>query len=419
VVQDAPDRYFAGPPQYPVEIKGTLLQPGQGSTVTISSELSNVYDVDIYTFRLMNGQSVTVDIEAETQFGRDFAIIDVGIYNGDLESIATVWTEADDTLPASDQADPYYTAQAVFAMPGHDQVIDPDPDNDGLATYYVVVTQKSDSSMDVLQEVPYQLTITTTAPQTVIDSPPSQLVWLAFDGATADFLADADNFTSLDVDRPAFSAADFDLENMRPGLIAAIKARIEQIYFEAGLDVVGLDDQGNPDTTETTGEIQFVLDKPEFGAVYSTVIFGGKISDGFFGLAESVDRHNSDREDMAVVMTREMARNFIMWMDDDDDVRFNQTVQILANTGAHELGHILGLEHSREMDTDEPNNIMGYYWTNYNEQMTMLEPQQFEERTSFMQFSERFYGFNYRQPGFQNEIDILLRNIGSGTPLGQ
>ena len=128
---------------------------------------------------------------------------------------------------------------------------------------------------------------------------------------------------------------------------------------------------------------------------------------GLLGIAENVDRHNSIRDDMACVFTEEFGNMYRAdgllpyVLDDDPDVRFDQVVTMLANNGAHELGHILGLEHATEWGTAEPNNVMGY-----NEH---LIDQEFEPRNVYW----------YQEPGFTDEIDMLLRNIGSGTPMGR
>ena len=391
---DDPDLYFHNHPDWPFSVAGTLLEPGHAGAVVIDSELGNSGDLDIFTFRLEEGQQITVDVEADTLFGRDDIGITVGIYNGDLESISTVSNVGgEDVLTAPQQADPVYTAQAIFNMLNHDGVVI-DPDVAGLGTYYVVVSiDLFETEVSLDEQIDYRLSITTTEPETV-ETPASQLVWLAFDGAEAEYLNTVDAFGPQEIQRPAFDAEVYDLGGYQNTIIQTVAQRIEQVYRDAGLG---------------ENEIEFTLTKPDSNEVFSTVIFGGRLPvSGLLGLAENVDRDNSDRSDSAVVMTDEMALFYRQIMEEDVDERLDQTINLLANVGAHELGHILGLEHAIEVDTLEPNNLMGYH-----DPLGDLELQEFEERNSFVLFGASL------QPGFSNEIDMLLRNIGSGTILGE
>ncbi|MBN1764720.1 MAG: hypothetical protein JW860_05635 [Sedimentisphaerales bacterium] len=424
---DVDELYYYNYDEWTFTVEGPLLVPGEAGEVVIDNvALHNFADTDVYSIQLMEGQWVTIDIDADVLFGRDTIVVDVGIYNGDLEVIATINGITDDAL-ASQAMDPAYMAQAVYTMPNHAEVVI-DPEVSGIGTYYIVVSgyafemlQGSMVFADSEVSIPYTLKISTSVPLPV-DAPPSQLVWLSFGdyrnntNAVADYLLDGlvDIYGSPDVIyRPPFSAEDFDLkESLRDELIQDIKARIEQMYFHAGLDVVGLDDQGNPDPGEVEGEIKFVLEKPAFGQVYSTVIFGGELPyPGLLGLAEHLDRHNSDQTDMAVVLTETIGEELRYLFDEDEDIRYDEVVQAVAWTGAHELGHILGLEHATEINTNQPNNIMGY---NYG---VVFEDQEFEERTSYTLGWGP--GSSPYQIGFQNEVDMLLRNIGSGTPIGE
>jgi len=410
LIQDTyyPNLYTTSNQDWPSTISGTLLSPGQAGEVVIDSELAMLLDHDIYTFQLQEGQSILIDLDAETLFGRDDVEVIVGIYNGDLESITTIGSgkESED-VASSEAVDPTYEAQAIHTMPNHQSVIIDPTDGEGMMTYYVVVNGYSygvENLYSVLwnEEIPYRLTISTTEAEP-IETPPSQLVWLSFgdartgENAQADYLieAGAGQWPESVAERPAFDTSDFNIpEYMRDDLIEAIAARIEDIYRDAGL---------------STAEIEFTTEEPSGGSVYSTVVIGGRLPEiGLVGLAETVDRGNSDHTDMAVVLSEEIGLFYLVGgldgygpLSDDPQVRFDQVVTLVSNTTAHELGHILGLEHATEVLTDEPNNLMGY-----NDDLVL---QELEQRNAYW----------YQDGlGFTNEIDMLLRVIGAGTVMG-
>ena len=86
-------------------------------------------------------------------------------------------------------------------------------------------------------------------------------------------------------------------------------------------------------------------------------------------------------------------------------------MNVLSFAGAHELGHILGLQHARQVDVSTSTNIMGYNSDSY------LNEQEFAQRNSLIDFANQM-GYPDMQPGFENEIDMLLRVLGSGTVMG-
>ena len=125
---------------------------------------------------------------------------------------------------------------------------------------------------------------------------------------------------------------------------------------------------------------------------------------GFLGVAESLDRDNKDRSDSAIVTTDTMGNFLRQYMSEDEDERFEEVVTAMSNTGAHELGHILGLEHATDIDFPDEINVM-------ISGGSVFPLQRLIERS----FGDR----NTQLIGFTNSIDMLLRNIGSGTLIGE
>jgi hypothetical protein len=75
---------------------------------------------------------------------------------------------------------------------------------------------------------------------------------------------------------------------------------------------------------------------------YSTLHFGGE-GDGLLGLADNVDQYNSDVAQRAIVFTNTFAIYEVMALTTDE------MAQMVANTASHELGHLLGLFHTRDV----------------------------------------------------------------------
>lgn len=76
---------------------------------------------------------------------------------------------------------------------------------------------------------------------------------------------------------------------------------------------------------------------------YSTIHFGGR-DPGLLGLADNVDAYNSQAEQTAVVYIESFADFARMGLSAND------IGLMIGNVGSHELGHLLGLYHTREPD---------------------------------------------------------------------
>ena len=482
---------IAGSTDWTMRAEGELLSAGEAGQITVTSELAILQDVDIYKVQLSEGQKMEVDLDAIKYTGGQDVELLVGVYNSDLESVATIYTDSTDTATPAEMVDPHYVMQAINTLPidgyenNPDYILDPmtlqDHDNDPdtpdvlVGTYYIVVSiidnGISDGHVDTNDYGsinPYTLTITTSDGgeeiETYGDEGP-QLVYLSYgdkitgENLTVDFLKDSLVGYADIAERAAFSLDDFEdlpeyfyddvdddgLADDRVDvtwdyMVARMVAKVEQVYRDA------LDDPSTPDVREDLQLIQFVTDidihqdfdgdgeddYPESAVLcvddfninrmeHSTVVIGGTYPEsGLMGIAQTVDRNNQERDDYATAGSANIGALFNRFLDGTDKENVDMAVTVLAGTTIHELGHILGLEHSTEVNPDltypiesaavyEPDNVM-----NYNDISIRLSGAKFEERNKMADVD--YYSYSVPQPGYQNEIDSLLRNLGTKPP---
>ena len=187
----------------------------------------------------------------------------------------------------------------------------------------------------------YDLVVTQTA-----EPPPvfgTQWVYVNFNGGVADYLPEALDDPRVDPQQEALRAQTFGFRSIELNeIIDAAMARIQEIYANFN-------------------NIRFTTVRP-VGVEYSTLFISNNIGPeiGLLGLAEAIDTDNSNHSDDAVVFGGEYAYYFHANLGNTP----TEVGIALGNTGAHELGHILGLNHVQNnfsvgggtwiLDNDDP-----------------------------------------------------------------
>ena len=79
---------------------------------------------------------------------------------------------------------------------------------------------------------------------------------------------------------------------------------------------------------------------------------------GLLGIASDVDFANLSKGDEAIIFADNFSiLNFEISQPDNPSVLAREYAQVMANVSAHELGHLLGLNHTLESTiSDDPNN---------------------------------------------------------------
>jgi len=157
-----------------------------------------------------------------------------------------------------------------------------------------------------------------------------QVVYLNFDGADDVLIP-----TRPPVDIPPFDAANIDdayaghTDEMVDAIIAAVRAD----FAPFNVEVLASTDGPAPDEPVT-------------------VVHFGTYDPNLLGIAENVDPYNADLTQQAIIFTD----TFSIFMPLDPTV--DEMAQALANVASHEIGHLLGLEHTQDwtelMDTTAP-----------------------------------------------------------------
>ncbi len=230
------------------------------------------------------------DLLGNIMFGDDPDSPDVGTIVPPITLSGTVITPADDT---------YYVAVAGMGFASSTNFLTYD-----MGKYRLSVTRES---------VPAPVYL-------------KQVVYLNFTGGVADYLTTS--FTGFPGVVPTYqspiSAAQFGFKaSDTQTMLNTIVSTVQAVY--AGFT-----------------NIEFTTVKPLTGP-YTTVFVGGNVGvfPGLLGIAEKIDSFNRDRADDAVVFGGEYA----LYYNAAGGYTLDEIGLALGNTSAHELGHILGLNH--------------------------------------------------------------------------
>lgn len=277
----------------PVEFRGTT------DTKTITASITTLADVFVYDLGVLNpGDRVVADIRRSS---------------GNLDPTAAIFNSQEHLVAFSDDRasdgtdlNPYFD----FILPG------------ATGNYFlgVIAYPGGATRGEFTAEITIERAAATPTPRT-------QIVFLDWDGGQEILVRNVGLFREL----TPFSATEVGLpESDTAALKDRVQAIVEERYAGLNLVVFNSDDHAEPDLP------------------HSTVYFGGQ-SPQAFAVAQQIDTFNEDQTDDAIVFTRSFVGAF------RTDPSFEQMAQALANTVAHEVGHLLGLVHTAEcgslMDT--------------------------------------------------------------------
>ncbi len=277
-----------------------IVVPADGA-IQVAGALDVETDVDVFDLgSLQSGDRITITTSQSGQLDSALGLFD---------DRAMVLMVNDDRSYAQGRYDPYI-----------DHIVRED-----VSVAYLAIAP----SPYALSTGDYTLTIA-RQPSWSVPEPQGQVVLLDFDGES-NLQIGSRTITHVD----PFDAAHIDSSyaGQTGAIIDIIEAMVAQDYADYDVTFLSTADGDNP------------------GGAFTRLVFGGYDAN-LLGLADSVDYYNANPSEEAMIFTD----TFQLFMP------LNPTVQqmgiALANVAAHELGHLLGLNHTVDrtelMDTTAP-----------------------------------------------------------------
>ncbi|MBK8914842.1 MAG: hypothetical protein IPM64_09640 [Phycisphaerales bacterium] len=316
----------------------SVLRFDANETIRFEGEISSTADIDVYRLgKLDRGDRVFADVKAiAARLDLVAAVFDVDenihIFNDDRAA------DASDLNPLVD-----------FVIRGRD------------GDYFLGVQALNGTTGTGRYQVEVRITHGVGVPD-----PRPQIVFLEWRGGSGLSVPNVGVFNL-----PPFDATQVGLNSSDT---AALKQRVAAIvkdrYAGFNLLVQNSDDHATP------------------GGPHSTIFFGSNSATAF-AISEQIDSYNVDQSDNAIVFTGSFRDAFAA-----SRPNFEELAQALGNTTAHEVGHLLGLVHTKNC-----NELMDTTCGNAR----ILQPQVFGAAP----LDDSVFGF-----GFQNPAELLTWILG-------
>lgn len=283
----------------------TVIALGSNDEADFTARIDDTKDADIFDLGVLSPG--------------DRLYIDVQTTDGDLDPLAAVFDEREYLLAFSDDRVP----DASNLNPLIDVIVH------GPAGHYFLGVAPFRGSGSTGK---YRVIVRVTRNVGIL-TPEPQIVFLDWEGGRNIRI---ENVGVYNVD--PFDAGDVGPYSGRTEeLKDAVQDVIEDRYDGYNLVVLNSDDHAVPTNP------------------HSTVYFGGSNSSAF-AIAEKLDSFNADQTDNAIVFTEGFQSAFSVIPS------FAQMATALGNTAAHEIGHLLGLVHTKDctslMDTSCSNDAL-------------------------------------------------------------